>query len=284
MSNKIALLVDSGMDLPTEIIAKEGVYVIPLNIIYKDHVYIDKVTITSKEIYDRLETEVPSTSLPDGQAIHDILEQIIADGYTQLIVGTISSGLSGTNNMLNLMVKDFPQLESFVLDTKSIGIGGGVQGYYAKRLIDEGLTFAEITKKLTAHVSDSRVFFSIPTLEYLKKGGRIGLVSSILGTALNLNPVISCNTDGIYHTVSKARGRKRSIEKMLSAVEEFIGNHPAYDIGVAYGNCIDEARELAEVVKQRFPNCQKLFFDEVSPALGIHTGPGVIGMGVQLRD
>lgn len=284
MSNKIALLVDSGMDLPTEIIAKEGVYVIPLNIIYKDHVYIDKVTITSKEIYDRLETEVPSTSLPDGQAIHDILEQIIADGYTQLIVGTISSGLSGTNNMLNLMVKDFPQLESFVLDTKSIGIGGGVQGYYAKRLIDEGLPFAEITKKLAAHVSDSRVFFSIPTLEYLKKGGRIGLVSSILGTALNLNPVISCNTDGIYHTVSKARGRKRSIEKMLSAVEVFIGNHPAYDIGVAYGNCIDEARELAEVVKQRFPNCQKLFFDEVSPALGIHTGPGVIGMGVQLRD
>lgn len=284
MSNKIALLVDSGMDLPTEIIAKEGVYVIPLNIIYKDHVYIDKVTITSKEIYDRLETEVPSTSLPDGQAIHDILEQIIADGYTQLIVGTISSGLSGTNNMLNLMVKDFPQLESFVLDTKSIGIGGGVQGYYAKRLIDEGLPFAEITKTLAAHVSDSRVFFSIPTLEYLKKGGRIGLVSSILGTALNLNPVISCNTDGIYHTVSKARGRKRSIEKMLSAVEEFIGNHPAYDIGVAYGNCIDEARELTEVVKQRFPNCQKLFFDEVSPALGIHTGPGVIGMGVQLRD
>ncbi|MGO2265941.1 MAG: DegV family protein [Vagococcus salmoninarum] len=284
MSNKIALLVDSGMDLPTEIIAKEGVYVIPLNIIYKDQVYIDKVTITSKEIYDRLETEVPSTSLPDGQAIHDILEQIIADGYTQLIVGTISSGLSGTNNMLNLMVKDFPQLESFVLDTKSIGIGGGVQGYYAKRLIDEGLPFPEITKKLVAHVSDSRVFFSIPTLEYLKKGGRIGLVSSILGTALNLNPVISCNTDGIYHTVSKARGRKRSIEKMLSAVEEFIGNHPAYDIGVAYGNCIDEARELAEVVKQRFPNCQKLFFDEVSPALGIHTGPGVIGMGVQLRD
>lgn len=283
MTNKIALLVDSGMDVPPEVLAKEGVYVIPLNIIYKDHVYIDKVTITSTEIYARLEEEIPSTSLPDGEAISKILEQIIADGYNQLVVATISSGLSGTNNMLNLMVKDYPQLESFVLDTKNIGIGGGLQGVYAKRLIDQGLALPDIQAKLETNVTATQVFFSIPTLEYLKKGGRIGLVSSILGTALNLNPVISCNKEGIYHTVSKARGRKRSLDKMLHTAADFVGNHTSYDIGVAYGNSLEEAKAFAEAVKAKLPHYKEFFFDEVSPALGIHTGPGVIGMAVQLR-
>ncbi len=283
MTEKIALLVDSGMDVPPSVLEKEGVYVIPLNVIYKDKTYIDKVTITSKEIYDRLSVEIPSTSLPDGQSISDVFQKILADGYKKLVIATISSGLSGTHNILQLMSKDYPQIDVLMIDTKNIGIGGGLQGVYAKRLIDEGLDLPELKEKLEKNVLNTRVFFSIPTLEYLKKGGRIGLVSSILGTALNLNPVISCNPDGIYHTVSKARGRKRSLDKMLHVAEEFIGSHTSYDIGVAYGNSIEEAREFAEAVKARLPHIKDFFFDEVSPALGIHTGPGVIGMGVQLR-
>lgn len=281
--NKIALLVDSGMDVPPSILAKNGVYVIPLNIIYKDQTYIDKVTITSEEIYTRLPIEVPSTSLPDGQAISTIMDKIIADGYEQLIIATISSGLSGTNNVLRLMSEHYPQLDTYVLDTKSVGIGGGLQAVYAYQMIHQGLSFNDIQTKLMASVQDSRVFFSIPTLEYLKKGGRIGLVSSILGTALNLNPVISCNKEGIYHTVGKSRGRKKSLEKMLSLVEEFIGNHPAYDIGIAYGNCLEDAKVVAEEVKRRFTHYVDFYMDEASPALGVHTGPDVIGIGVLLR-
>ena len=283
MTHKIALLVDSGMDLPPAYLAKEGVYEVPLQIIYPENTFTDKVDITSAEIYARLSETIPKTSLPEGQKIHDLFAQISADGYTALVISTISSGLSGTNNILNVISREFPELETIVLDTKSIGIGGGIQGAYAKDLIDRGLSLSEIQSILKEKVAHGRVFFSIPTLEYLKKGGRIGLVSSILGTTLNLHPVISCNEDGIYHTVSKARGRKRSVDKMVAAVRKTIGESQLYDIGVAYGNCQEEAALLKERLLAEFPHAENIFFDEVSPALGIHTGPGVIGVGVMVK-
>ncbi len=282
MKTQIALLVDSGMDVPKSILEKEGTYVIPLQIIYKERTYTDKVDITSAEIYARLGRDIPSTSLPSGEMIEKIIKQIIADGYNELIVGTISSGLSGTHNVLNMMLKDYPQLRSFVLDTKSIGIGGGLQAAYAKELIDSGMPFDDIVPILQKQVARSDVFFSIPTLEYLKKGGRIGLVTSIVGTAFNINPIISCNDDGIYYTVSRARGRRKSIDKMVQIVKETIGTSTSYNLAVAYGNDLEEAKQLAEHVRSTFPNINQFFFDEVSPALGVHTGPGVLGIAVSL--
>lgn len=282
MKTQIALLVDSGMDVPKSILEKEGTYVIPLQIIYKERTYTDKVDITSAEIYARLGRDIPSTSLPSGEMIEKIIKQIIADGYNELIVGTISSGLSGTHNVLNMMLKDYPQLRSFVLDTKSIGIGGGLQAAYAKELIDSGMPFDDIVPILQKQVARSDVFFSIPTLEYLKKGGRIGLVTSIVGTAFNINPIISCNDDGIYYTVSRARGRRKSIDKMVQIVKETIGTSTSYNMAVAYGNDLEEAKQLAEHVRSTFPNINQFFFDEVSPALGVHTGPGVLGIAVSL--
>jgi len=282
MKTQIALLVDSGMDVPKSILEKEGTYVIPLQIIYKERTYTDKVDITSAEIYARLGRDIPSTSLPSGEMIEKIIKQIIADGYNELIVGTISSGLSGTHNVLTMMLKDYPQLRSFVLDTKSIGIGGGLQAAYAKELIDSGMPFDDIVPILQKQVARSDVFFSIPTLEYLKKGGRIGLVTSIVGTAFNINPIISCNDDGIYYTVSRARGRRKSIDKMVQIVKETIGTSTSYNLAVAYGNDLEEAKQLAEHVRSTFPNINQFFFDEVSPALGVHTGPGVLGIAVSL--
>ncbi|MGX7029866.1 DegV family protein [Vagococcus zengguangii] len=283
MLEKIAVLVDSGMDVPKSILEKDGIYVVPLNIIYPEGTYIDKETITSKEIYERLSKEIPSTSLPNGESIDKIFNQIIADGYTHLIIATISSGLSGTHNILKLMSKDYSDLVCGFVDTLSIGIGGGLQAVHVKEMIDNGNSFEQVIAKSQENVQNSRVFFSIPTLEYLKKGGRIGLVTSILGTALNLNPVISCNEEGIYYTVTKARGRKKSLEKLLQEVEKFVGNHKSYDLAVAYGNCIEEAELLKEAVEKRFPNIHHIYLDEVSPALGVHTGPGVLGMGVIKR-
>ena len=283
MSEKIAVLVDSGMDVPQTILDKEGIYVVPLNIIYPEKTYIDKVTITSKEIYDRLSHEIPSTSLPDGESIDKIFNQIIKDGYNHLIIATISSGLSGTHNILKLMAKDYPDLTCDFVDTKSIGIGGGLQAVQIKEMIDQGKSFSEIHSKAQENIGKSRVFFSIPTLEYLKKGGRIGLVTSILGTALNLNPVISCNDEGIYYTVTKARGRKKSLEKMVKEVEHFINHHTSYDLAVAYGNSIEEAKQLKTVLEEKFSHINQIFLDEVSPALGVHTGPGVLGIGVILK-
>lgn len=122
-AEKIALLVDSGTDVPQEVMDRYGIYMIPLQIIYKERTYTDKLEISPEEVYRRLEEEVPSTSLPDGAQIQAILEQIKADGYEKLLIVTISSGLSGTYNVLRLIGQDVEGLAVHVLDTKSIGIG-----------------------------------------------------------------------------------------------------------------------------------------------------------------
>ena len=279
---KIALLVDSGTDVPQDVMERYGIYMIPLQIIYKERTYTDKVDITPEEVYRRLEEEVPSTSLPDGAQIQKVLEKIKEDGYDKLLIVTISSGLSGTYNVLRLIGQEEEGLEVYVLDTKSIGIGAGLQAIRAAELIDSGLTFEALIAQLEKEIVQNKVLFNVGTLEYLQKGGRIGLVTSIIGTALKLNPTISCNEDGVYYTVAKSRGRKRSIDKLVEIAEEFIGEHQEFRIAVAQGDAYEEGLQLKAKIEARFPNAKEILFGMISPALVVHTGPGLLGMGIQV--
>lgn len=279
---KIALLVDSGTDVPQDVMDRYGIYMIPLQIIYKERTYTDKVDITPEEVYRRLEEEVPSTSLPDGAQIQKVLEKIKEDGYEKLLIVTISSGLSGTYNVLRLIGQEEEGLEVYVLDTKSIGIGAGLQAIRAAELIDSGLSFEVLIAQLKKEIVQNKVLFNVGTLEYLQKGGRIGLVTSIIGTALKLNPTISCNEDGVYYTVAKSRGRKRSIDKLVEIAEEFIGNHQEFRIAVAQGDAYEEGLQLKAKIEARFPNAKEILFGTISPALVVHTGPGLLGMGIQV--
>lgn len=281
---KIALLVDSGTDVPAEIMSQYGMYMLPLQIIYKDRTYTDKVDITAEEIYQRLPQEIPSTSLPDGETINKIFDRIKADGYEQVLAVTISSGLSGTYNVVRLMGEQRNDLDIFVLDTKNIGIGAGLQAIRAAELLNEGVTWQELKEQLLQEVVRNKVFFNVATLEYLQKGGRIGLVASILGNALKLNPIISCNDEGIYYTVAKSRGRKKSLDKTVELVKQYIGNHKQFRLAVAQGDALTEAKEMKTRLEQEFPQVKEIFFGQISPALVVHTGPGLLGVGVQLLD
>ena len=281
---KIALLVDSGTDVPAEIMSQYGMYMLPLQIIYKDRTYTDKVDITAEEIYQRLPQEIPSTSLPDGETINKIFDRIKADGYEQVLAVTISSGLSGTYNVVRLLGEQRIDLDIFVLDTKNIGIGAGLQAIRAAELLNEGVTWQELKEQLLQEVVRNKVFFNVATLEYLQKGGRIGLVASILGNALKLNPIISCNDEGIYYTVAKSRGRKKSLDKTVELVKQYIGNHKQFRLAVAQGDALAEAKEMKTRLEQEFPQVKEIFFGQISPALVVHTGPGLLGVGVQLLD
>lgn len=153
-----------------------------------------------------------------------MLQEFKDEGYEKVIAVTISSGLSGTNNMVRLMAENVDGLDVFTLDTKNIGIGSGFLAIKAAEYVEKDLEWNTIKEKLQADVKKSKIFFHVPTLEYLQKGGRIGLVSSILGNVLNLKPVISCNDNGIYHTVAKVRGNKKSIQRAIDLAAEFAGN------------------------------------------------------------
>jgi DegV family protein with EDD domain len=278
---KIALLVDSGTDVPKEYRDKYHMYLAPLSIIYKDAEYHDGVDIQPEDVYARFSEEIPSTSLPSPSVVADIFKQIKADGYEKVIAVIISSGLSGTYEMISSFGPAPEGLETRYIDTKNIGIGSGFSAIRAGELIEKGLPFAEVCREVENAAERTKLFFCVSTLEYLAKGGRIGLVAAMLGTILDLKPVISCNEDGIYYTVAKARGRKKSLRLALDKAVEFAAGAKDFSITVMHGMAKEEADELLAAMKERLPNFRLSIEGQITPALVVHTGPGLIGIGVQ---
>lgn len=281
IKQKIAILTDSGSDVPYDIAKEMNIFVVPLQVNYKDRSYRDGIDIDADTMYNRLKEEIPTTSLPLGGDVDQVLQDIEKQGYTHILAVVLSSGLSGTCNLLKLVAKE-SKIPMEVIDTKNIGIGSGLSVIKAAKYVKEGLSWDDLLVKVNETVLKTRVYFVLDTLEYLQKGGRIGKVTALIGYALDLRPIITCDSEGIYTTVAKARGRKVSINRCLELALEFAGDSNHITIGLAHGNALDEVLKLKEHLVQKLGDRVTLFIGQVSPALGVHTGPGLIGMGVQV--
>lgn len=279
--NKIAVLVDSCTDVSPEQIKEYGMYFVPVNIIFSDGEYRDKVDISIEEIYDRLPTEIPRTSLPGGDVILETLNQIKSDGYEKLIIVSISSALSGTCNMMRIVSEDYEGLDIRVIDTRSIGYGAGAQAVLAAELIRKGYSFEAIVEALESSLRDSRVYFCLSTLEYLARGGRIGKVAAVLGSLLKIKPIITCNPEGAYVVAAKVRGRTQAISETVQLAVAQAKKHISCSIAVVDGNAREEAARVMQQLKKLVPNCVSFVEGTVGPALGVHTGPGLLGLMVQ---
>lgn len=278
---KIAILVDSCSDVPEEHRRKYNMYVAPMTIIYKDAEYRDGVDTRPEDVVARFSQEIPSTSLPGLSVVADVFKQIKADGYDKVIAVVISSGLSGTYQMIKSFGPAPEGLETRYIDTKNIGIGSGFSAIRAGELIEKGLPFAEVCREIESAARHTKLFFCVPTLEYLVKGGRIGLVAGMVGAILDLKPVISCNEDGIYYTVAKTRGRKKSLRLALQKAVEFAAGATEYNITVMHGAAQEEADELLAAMKAQLPDSRIAIQGQITPVLVVHTGPGLVGIGVQ---
>jgi DegV family protein with EDD domain len=277
---KIAILVDSGSDVPEVYRDRYHMYLAPLTIIYKDAEYRDGIDIKPEDVYARF-PEVPSTSLPSPATVADVFERIKADGYDKVVAVTISSGLSGTFELVRGFGPSPEGLETCYVDTKNIGIGSGFAAIRAGELIEKGLPFADVCRGTADAARHTKLFFCVSTLEYLAKGGRIGHVAAMVGTILDLKPVISCNDAGVYYTVAQARGRKKSLSLALEKAVEFAAGAVEYNITVMHGAAKEEADCLLAALKVRLPDFRLSVEGQITPALVVHTGPGLIGVGVQ---
>ena len=281
---KIAVMVDSGTDVPPNYREKYGIYWLPLLINYSDRQYLDGVDIDPHEMYRRLPDEIPKTSLPDGGMVRDMFDRIMADGYEKVLVVTISSGLSGTYNMVRLTAEEYEGLEIFVLDSRNISIGAGLIAIRAAQMInDEGMKWDELLLRVRHEVPRSKVFFCLDTLKYLQKGGRIGLVSAMLGMSLSIKPVISCNADGVYYTAAKAFGRQRSIQKVIELAAGFASQASRSELAVMNGCAEEEGIRTRNKAEAFIVNGTVTVTGQIGSAMGIHTGPGLIGIGVLQR-
>lgn len=278
--DKIAILVDSGSDVPQELLERHHIFMIPLKIIFNEGEYLDGLTIDAQEVYRRLPTEIPKTSLPSGEQVLSVLDEIYEQGYRKVLAICISGSLSGTCNMLRLICEDYDKLECRVIDSKNISIGSGIIAIRAAQLLEEGLSFEELCQKTEEMLGSSKIFFCLKTLEYLQKGGRIGKVAAMLGSAISLKPIISCNEEGNYYPMAKALGRAPSVKKVLELAQKFAEGCPKVMLAVMHGGAAEEAEALLMEVRKKIPNGIVAVRGQISPALGVHTGPGLLGICV----
>lgn len=280
MNEKIALLTDSACDLPQELIKKLGIRILPLKIIYPGEEYSDRMDIKPGDVYDRMPEEIPTTSMPCVQEIQAAMEKIKNEGFTHLLSVHISSGLSGTYQAVQMVARDIDNMVIKVIDSKTLSFGLGWMVLEAAKNIANGLSFNRIVENINKMQPHIHVYYVLETLEYLRRGGRIGQVAGMLGEFLHLKPIISVNREGTYFTYCKARGRRKSIERLVQIVQDNIKDKPAY-LAVLHGGAKKEAEEMLDKLRN-LPNLKKIIASDISPALGVHTGPGLLGVSFYL--
>ena len=273
---KIVIVSDSTSDMTLETIKRYNIKILPLRVIYSDGEYKDRVDITPEEIYSKFKEEIPTTSLPSPQDTVDLFNQLKQEGYTHVIVVTISSGISGTMNMIRNIADSFEGLSFEIIDSKSLSMGAGFAIIEGARELERTSDLEKTINKIKAVLNNTKIYYVVKTLEYLRKGGRIGKVEGTIGELLNIKPIISMNEDGVYYSFKKVRGRSRSIEELLEIIKEK-AREKLVNIAVAHGDAFEEAQDLLKKVKE-LKNIKETVFTQISPVLVVHTGPGLIGI------
>jgi DegV family protein with EDD domain len=276
---KIALVTDSTADLTPEIKAECDIHVIPLKVLFGEQEFLDG-ELTSDEFYLRLgkATELPKTYQPSPEDFFHLYSRLLEE-YQEVISIHISSGLSGTYNAARL-AKEKLKGKIHLIDSKTISIGVGMMMLEAAKLIREGLDSVHIMDKVSKARNNVETLFTVNTLEYLQKGGRIGRVSGMMGTFLNIKPVIRVGDDGIYQSYSKARSQEKALRSIVEAFQELSKGKKSIRFGIGHGAASQAGLYLKEAMENAF-QIPATIFTQVGPVIGVHTGPGTIGAAIQ---
>ena len=281
--SKTAILMDSGCDLPNELIERYGIKVLRLKVMYGDKMYSDGVDLDPLEVYRRFPDEIPKTSTPNMQVVTDIIDEIRAEGYERIIAVAISSELSGTYNVIAMTLRGIEDMQTYAYDTKNISIGAGLYALWAAQQLDKGVSFEEVIAGLERKIHDSKVFFYMDTLDYLRKGGRISPAVAVVGKVLGIKPIISCNDKGVYYTVAKIRGAKKGIGKLMEVAMEFADGRKCM-IGLMNGDAPETAAQVRPMIKEQSPKGEIVVDKQITATMAVHTGPGLIGIGILYTD
>ncbi|MBQ8585462.1 MAG: DegV family protein [Butyricicoccus sp.] len=279
---KIALLTDSCADISPKLLKKYDIFMVPLQIKFSDGDYLDGVTINAKEIYKRLPTEMPKTSLPSGELIEQTFRKILDKGYEKVLCVNLSSGLSGTHNMVRLLGMEFVGLEVAAFDSVSGSMGQGMVVLQLAKYIEEGRSWSELLRATPRLIANTNVWFCIDTLEYLQKGGRIGKITAVAGSLLNIKPVLTFAPSGELINVSKARGRQLAMGKMASLLQEKYIEGTPYNLAFANGDCVAEMKAIREKVTALMPDARNVFEGEIDCTLASYVGPHLLGCAIQM--
>lgn len=279
---KIALITDTTSDLSEEFIKEYNIQVLPFRIIYKDREYLDKVNITPEEVYEGFKKEVPTSSMPSMDDMENLFKKLEDEGYTHAIAIVLSTGLSGIYNGIKIVSESHPKINTLIWDSKSISLGEGAQVINCGNLIKKGLSFEEIKEEIPKFYEKVHLYFVVGTLDYLKKGGRIGKVSGTIGELLNIKPIVSPDKNGVYATVDKVRGRKQSLNRLVDIAKGHLKEHKCI-VYVMHGDALEDSNWFYDNIKSEARITSMNYGGCISPVSGVHSGPGLVGL-VMVED
>lgn len=277
----IRLVTDSSSYLPQEFIEQYNITIVPLKVQLGDETFTEGTGLSNREFFNRLavSNEFPSTSQPSVGDFKQAYQKILIDDPSaEILVLTVSSRLSGTYGSAMTAAAQLPNTNITVLNTLSVAMGVGLMVMAAARMIVEGESLSNILIRLTQMRQSLPIFLTVDTLEYLKRGGRIGTAAAFLGTLLDTKPILTVQ-DGEINPVGRVRGKKKAVRCLFDELARKLPapDHPV-QAGVMHAAAEDEAQKLGEVIRERF-NVTYFFVFELGPVLGAHVGPGTIGAG-----
>lgn len=280
----IRIVTDSACDLTWDAIHGAGLDIAPLPVTFGDETYKDMVDIPREQFYEMLvrATELPRTSQPAPSDYVKIFREGLAEA-DEILVLTLSSGLSGTYDSANLakgMLNAEEQARVWVFDTKAASMGQGLLALEAARRAKAEETVEEIIKELENFRDRLASIFTLDTLAYLEKGGRIGKVQAMMGTVLNVKPILQLDEAGKIVQKEKIRGRKPALQRLLDIMEAEGRDLENQVVGISHARAEKEAEEVAAEIRRRF-RVRDVVIGEISATIGTHVGPGCIAIFYQ---
>ncbi|GFN31974.1 DegV family protein [Paenibacillus xylaniclasticus] len=283
----IRIVTDSTADMPADLRKSLGIEMVPLEVIFGEESFLDSVTLGPDEFYSKLAAsdQMPKTSQPSTLSFKETYERILAETPNASIISIhLSASLSGTYQSAvigSTMVEtaDGSEPDITVIDSKSASIGISVLVRRAAEMAQKGCSKEEILQEIERLRAETKIYFLVDTLEYLQKGGRIGRASAVLGSLLNIKPILAIDDDGFVTSVDKVRGQKKAMSRIIELIGQSFSNEEPLVMTIAYAQRRDLADDLSAMMKERY-NIVTEFVFELGPVIGTHAGPGTVGLFV----
>ena len=274
---KLAIVVDSTAGIPEESCEKHNIHVIPLILNWEGKSYLDGVDITPTEFYEKLPSakEFPSTSQPSAGEFHDVFSKL-AENNESIIGIFISSRLSGTVDSARMAAEMMPDYQIDIIDSQTTSMSLGYIAIAMARAIEGGASHQEAVNLAHELIPLTRTLFVVDTLEFLHKGGRIGGATRLFGSMLTIRPVLHLE-DGRIETFAKVRTKKKALQHVLQFASEDSSGKGKLHAAIMHAAAPEEAAIFRDKV-QEVLNPSDIMLSELSPVLGAHAGPGLVGL------
>lgn len=274
---------DSNADVPAEVLKKYEIPVIPQYYAFGDEVYGDEKNMSPHEFYETMRKgELPKSMANNPAVIREKFEAVLKAGKDILHIA-FSSALSGSCNNVRMtareLLEEYPDRKIQIFDSLNASLGEGVSVYRAAELREQGKSMEEVYDVLMEERDHVNVWFTVDDLHHLQRGGRVSKTTAIVGSMINIKPLLRVTASGELKSDGTVRGRKKALKTLVTNMEKAVDlEHYGKDrmVGILHGDCMDDALTVKKMVNDL--GFENVVINDVSPSIGTHAGPGVVGL------